>query len=130
MRVIAVRMLIAGALTATPWLTMASADPDTCPTVCDRIPNTAWMSSPAVPLNSVYRRRRAARLPVGGAVAVPVDHHLPSQPGGRGDQRTGDHAASAMAGDVGRDGPGRDDASAMRGLHQLMPVTLPAVSHR
>ena len=55
MRVILATMLIAGALTATRWLILGHAEPDTCPPVCDRIPNTAWMASQAVPLDSVYR---------------------------------------------------------------------------
>ena len=31
-----------------------AADPETCPTTCDRIPNSAWIDPSAVPLNAVY----------------------------------------------------------------------------
>jgi hypothetical protein len=34
---------------------VARADPETCPPVCDRIPDTAWISPSDVPLNSTYR---------------------------------------------------------------------------
>jgi hypothetical protein len=30
------------------------ADPQTCPPVCDQIPDTAWISRDAIPLNSAY----------------------------------------------------------------------------
>jgi hypothetical protein len=32
----------------------AVGDPETCPTVCDKIPDTAWISSSAIPLNATY----------------------------------------------------------------------------
>jgi hypothetical protein len=32
----------------------ARADPETCPPVCDRIPDAAWIAPSAIPLNSAY----------------------------------------------------------------------------
>jgi hypothetical protein len=56
MRVVLATMLIAGGL-VVGWVTTAAAyaDPETCPPVCDRIPDTAWISSSGIPLNSTYR---------------------------------------------------------------------------
>ncbi|MGA8328190.1 MAG: ATPase [Mycobacterium sp.] len=55
-RLVLVAMLIAGGLAATCVSSAgnAVADPQTCPPVCDQIPDTAWMSSSAIPLNSTY----------------------------------------------------------------------------
>jgi hypothetical protein len=60
-------MLIAGgvAVACLPWGT-AHADQETCPPVCDRIPDTAWISPAAIPLNSTYR------WPSLAGVAVPT----------------------------------------------------------
>jgi hypothetical protein len=60
-------MLIAGgvAVACLPSGT-AHADQETCPPVCDRIPDTAWISSAAIPLNSTYR------WPSLAGVAVPM----------------------------------------------------------
>lgn len=33
----------------------ARAEPETCPTLCDQIPNSAWIDPSGLPLNSVYR---------------------------------------------------------------------------
>lgn len=44
----------------------AHAEPETCPPVCDQIPNTAWIHRASVPLDSVYRWPALA----GAAVAV------------------------------------------------------------
>jgi hypothetical protein len=56
MRVIVAAMLLAGGLAVAPLsVTPALADPENCPPVCDRIPDSAWINSGAVPLNSVYR---------------------------------------------------------------------------
>jgi hypothetical protein len=56
MRVVLATMLIASGLVAARVLVVAAhADPERCPPVCDRIPNTAWISPSAVPLNSTYR---------------------------------------------------------------------------
>lgn len=67
MRVIMAAVLIAGGLVAVRLSGAAAhADPETCPTVCDQIPNTAWIDPSAVPLNSVYRWP----APAGVAAAV------------------------------------------------------------
>lgn len=56
MRVILATVLIAGGVAVAPMVAIpAQADPETCPPVCDQIPDTAWIPSQAVPLNSVYR---------------------------------------------------------------------------
>ena len=41
-------------LTARRWPILGHAEPDSCPPVCEGIPDTAWMASQAVPLDSVY----------------------------------------------------------------------------
>lgn len=72
MRVIMAAVLIAGGLAAVPPAGgLAGADPETCPTVCDRIPNSAWIDPSAVPLNSVYR------WPAPAAVATAVTGTMP-----------------------------------------------------
>ena len=55
MRVIVASMLMVGGLAvALIVVTPAYADPQTCPTVCDQIPDTAWVAQRGVPLNAVY----------------------------------------------------------------------------
>jgi hypothetical protein len=55
MRVIVASMLVVGNLAVALIVALpAHADPQTCPTVCDQIPDTAWVAPRAVPLNSVY----------------------------------------------------------------------------
>jgi hypothetical protein len=56
MRLILAATLIAGGLlvAGTSLSGFAVADPETCPPVCDKIPDTAWISPPAVPLDSTY----------------------------------------------------------------------------
>jgi hypothetical protein len=55
MRVILATMLVAGGLAAALVMVVpAPAEPETCPPVCDQIPDTAWIQQRAVPLNSVY----------------------------------------------------------------------------
>ncbi len=56
MRLVWAAMLIAGSLAATCLSSADSAvaDPETCPPVCDQIPDTAWISSSAIPLYSTY----------------------------------------------------------------------------
>lgn len=41
-------------MAALIFVVPASAEPETCPPVCDQIPSTAWMQQRAVPLNSTY----------------------------------------------------------------------------
>jgi hypothetical protein len=56
MRVVLATMLIAGGLVVGHMSPItAHADPETCPPVCDRIPDTAWIVSSAIPMNSTYR---------------------------------------------------------------------------
>jgi hypothetical protein len=67
MRLVLATMLIAsGLVVGCMPLVAAHADPETCPPVCDRIPDTAWISSSAIPLNSTYR------WPSPAGVAVPM----------------------------------------------------------
>jgi hypothetical protein len=56
MRVVLAAMLIAGGLVVGCMSSSAAhADQETCPPVCDRIPDTAWIPSSAIPMNSTYR---------------------------------------------------------------------------
>lgn len=52
MRLIMAAVLVAAGLAGAGG--PAHADPETCPTTCDRIPNSAWIDPAAIPLNSVY----------------------------------------------------------------------------
>ena len=56
MRLVLAAMLIAGglAVTGVPTSGIAVAEPETCPPTCDQIPDTAWISPAAIPLNSTY----------------------------------------------------------------------------
>ena len=65
MRVILATMLVAGGLAvALVVVVPARADPQTCPTVCDQIPDSAWMQQRAVPLNPAYNWPALAGLAV------------------------------------------------------------------
>ncbi len=65
MRLIAAAMLFAGGLAfALVVVTPGHAEPETCPGVCDRIPNTAWIDRHAVPLDPVYHWPALAGLAV------------------------------------------------------------------
>lgn len=64
MRRVLTAVLLAAALPLTPT---AHADPQTCPAVCDRIPDTAWIAARAIPLNTVYRWPRLADIAQTGA---------------------------------------------------------------
>ncbi len=66
MRVVLATILLAGGLVVGCTSLIAHADPETCPTVCDRIPDTAWIPSSEIPMNSTYR------WPSLAAVAVPM----------------------------------------------------------
>jgi hypothetical protein len=54
MRLAMAAVLTAGGLAATCVSGIAVADPETCPPVCDQIPDTAWISPSSIPLNSTY----------------------------------------------------------------------------
>ena len=56
MRLVLAATLIAGGLLVACVSSSGSAvaDPETCPPVCDKIPDTAWISSSAIPLNATY----------------------------------------------------------------------------
>ncbi|OQZ92968.1 ATPase [Mycobacterium alsense] len=55
MRVILATMLVVGGFAVSLIVVApAPADPETCPPVCDQIPDAAWMRQRAVPLDSVY----------------------------------------------------------------------------
>ena len=56
MRLVLAATLIAGNLLGACVSSsgFAVADPETCPPVCDKIPDTAWISSSAIPLNATY----------------------------------------------------------------------------
>jgi hypothetical protein len=72
MRVILATMLVAGGVVAAPMAAItAHADPETCPPVCDLIPDSAWLLRRDVPLNSIYR------WPALAGVAVPVTGTTP-----------------------------------------------------
>ncbi|ORA84545.1 ATPase [Mycobacterium malmoense] len=65
MRVILATMLVVGGFAvALIVVAPAHAEPETCPSVCDQIPNTAWIPRQAVPLNSVYNWPALAGLAV------------------------------------------------------------------
>ncbi len=65
MRLIFAAMLVTGGLAvALIVVTPAHAEPETCPAVCDQIPNTAWIDRHAVPLDSVYHWPALAGLAV------------------------------------------------------------------
>ena len=67
MRVVLATMLLASGL-VVGWMSSVSAraDQDTCPPICDKIPDTAWISPSDIPLNSTYR------WPSLAGVAVPM----------------------------------------------------------
>lgn len=49
-------MMVAGSLAiALIVVAPARAEPETCPAVCDQIPNTAWIDHRSVPLDAAYR---------------------------------------------------------------------------
>jgi hypothetical protein len=55
MRAIVTTILVVGGLAmALIVVVPARADPETCPAVCDQIPNTAWIQQHALPLDPVY----------------------------------------------------------------------------
>jgi hypothetical protein len=55
MRVILAAMLaVGGFAVALIVVVPAHADPETCPPVCDQIPNSAWIPQHVLPLDSVY----------------------------------------------------------------------------
>ena len=65
MRVILATMLVAGGLAVALVVVLpAHAEPQTCPPVCDQIPDTAWIQQRAVPLNSAYNWPALAGLAV------------------------------------------------------------------
>ena len=65
MRLILATMMIAsGLVVGCMSSVVAQADPEACPPICDRIPDTAWVPSSAIPLNSTYRWPALARLAV------------------------------------------------------------------
>jgi hypothetical protein len=67
MRLVLATMLIAsGLVVGCMSSVVARADPETCPPMCDRIPDTAWVPSSGIPLNSAYR------WPALAGVAVPM----------------------------------------------------------
>jgi hypothetical protein len=68
MRLVMATTLIAGGVlvTCVQLAAFARAEPETCPPVCDQIPDTAWISAAAIPLNSTYHWPS----PAGSAVAT------------------------------------------------------------
>jgi hypothetical protein len=52
--IVATILVVGGFAVALIVVVPAHADPETCPSVCDQIPNTAWIQPHAVPLDSVY----------------------------------------------------------------------------
>ncbi|ORW24679.1 ATPase [Mycobacterium palustre] len=47
-------LVVSGLAVALVVTVPAHAEPETCPAVCDQIPNTAWIRPRAVPLDSAY----------------------------------------------------------------------------
>ncbi|OBI54561.1 ATPase [Mycobacterium sp. E787] len=73
MRVILAMMLVVGGFTVALIVVVpAHADPETCPTTCDQIPNSAWIPQHAVPLDAVYNwpALAGAAVPQTGAGAA------------------------------------------------------------
>jgi hypothetical protein len=65
MRLVVATTLIANGLVVGCMSSLAArADPETCPPICDRIPDTAWIPSPGIPLNSTYRWPSLAAIAV------------------------------------------------------------------
>jgi hypothetical protein len=66
MRLVLAAMLSAGGLMVACVSSSgnAQADQETCPPVCDRIPDTAWIAPSAIPLNSTYHWPSLAGLAV------------------------------------------------------------------
>ncbi len=65
MRVILATMLAVGGLAVALIVVIpASAEPQTCPPVCDQVPDTAWIQQHAVPLDAVYNWPALAGLAV------------------------------------------------------------------
>lgn len=55
MRVILATMLVVGGFALSLVVVVpGQAEPETCPPVCDQIPNAAWIRQRAIPLDSVY----------------------------------------------------------------------------
>ncbi|WP_172831453.1 ATPase [Mycobacterium asiaticum] len=55
MRVLVVTLMVAGSFAvALIAPTPAWTEPETCPPVCDQIPDSAWIQRASVPLNAVY----------------------------------------------------------------------------
>lgn len=55
MRVFLATMVVAGSFAVALIVVIpAYGEPETCPGICDRIPNTAWIDQHAVPLDAVY----------------------------------------------------------------------------
>src|ERR1700742_5283462 len=53
--ILAVTLIVGGlSLACVSSSGFAGADPEACPPVCDKIPDTAWISSSAIPLNASY----------------------------------------------------------------------------
>jgi len=72
MRVILATMLVAGGLTVAVVVVFpARAEPQSCPPICDQIPDTAWIQQRAVPLNSAYNWPALAGMAVQVTGAVP-----------------------------------------------------------
>ena len=74
MRVILATILVAGGFAVALIVVIpAHAEPETCPPVCDQIPDTAWIQRHAVPLASAYNWPALAGLAVQvtGAAAAP-----------------------------------------------------------
>ncbi len=71
MRVSLATMLVGGLVVALVVVIPARAEPQTCPPICDQIPDTAWIQPRAVPLNSVYNWPGLAGLAVQVTGATP-----------------------------------------------------------
>ena len=105
MRLVLAATVIAGGLLVACVSSsgFAVADPETCPPVCDKIPDTAWISSSAIPLNATYHWPSPAESAVpmtGGATPRFRFEEVCATPAFPQDTRN-----SAVAGRVAEDKP-------------------------
>jgi hypothetical protein len=155
MRVIVATMLVVGGFAVALIVVVpVRADPETCPPVCDQIPNTAWIQQHALPLDSVYNWPALAgsAAQVTGAAAGPRFRFedLCGTPAVPQDARDSAVAARATLphpdgqwqlqaqvlhwrGDTARGGPTaaavfRDAVAALRGCQRGAPAQSPSIT--
>lgn len=155
MRVILATIMVVGSFAVALTVAVpAQADPETCPPVCDQIPNTAWIPRYAVPLNPVYNWPALASLAVQttGAASGPRFRFedVCATPAARQDARDSAVAARVTVvhpdgqwqlqaqilhwrGDTARGGPTAasvfsNAVAALRGCQQRAPAQSPSIT--